>query len=205
LPTRARMVDVALAAGVSVATVSNVVNQPDIVVPGTREKVREAILALQYTPATQAPRGSGKKQRTRKPDRSPNPGPATELEKHRLPKAKSVAHINPYFTADQAAQIRAALKAAGPEEGYASLSDLVVAATLEEVKRLQRKYNEGRTWPGIPAGKIRRGRPTLGESRTRNDSPQPLRNFIVGRLDTCDDIRKPEEFKGSASTSQSEL
>ena len=151
------------------ATVSNVLNQPDVVTPGTREKVRQAILALQYTPVPQVTRPSDKNQRTRRP--KSNPAPATEWERHGFPKAKSPAHINPYFTADQAAQVRAAFHAAGPGEGYASLSDLVVAATMEEVKRLQRKYNEGRTWPGISAGKIRRGRPTLGEATMRKNSP----------------------------------
>nr|WP_307433288.1 hypothetical protein [Pseudarthrobacter defluvii] len=89
----------------------------------------------------------------------------------RSAKAKPAAHINPYFTADQAAQVRAALQAVGLGEGYASLSDLVVAATMEEVKRLQRKYNKGQRWPGIPEGKIRRGRPTLGDVTRRKDWP----------------------------------
>lgn len=150
------------------ATVSNVLNQPDIVAPRTREKVREAIRALQYTPVAQVARPPEKNQRTCQP--KPNSAPANEWGRHNFSKTKPAAHINPYFTADQAAQVRAALQAAGPGEGYASLSDLVVAATMEEVKRLQRKYNEGRTWPGIPAGKIRRGRPTLGEATTRKES-----------------------------------
>lgn len=165
--TTPRMADVAAAAGVSVATVSNVLSQPDIVAPGTREKVREALRALQYTPPAQsAPRSEkigGRASSNLSSGRRPS-GESMDFEK-----AKSAAHITPYFTADQAAQVRAALQAAGPGEGYASLSDLVVAATMEEVKRLQRKYNDGQTWPGIPVGKIRRGRPTLGEVSTRND------------------------------------
>ncbi|WP_336885642.1 ParB family protein [Arthrobacter sp. FW306-05-C] len=149
------------------ATVSNVLNHPEIVIPGTREKVRKAIRALQYTPVTQVPHRSEKRQRTRQPN--PNPVLMTKPEGRESSKARPAAHINPYFTDVQAAQVRAALEAAGPGEGYASLSDLVVAATMEEVKRLQRKYNEGRAWPGIPAGKIRRGRPTRGEATTRKD------------------------------------
>ncbi|WP_457950012.1 ParB family protein [Pseudarthrobacter sp. alpha12b] len=172
LQTTARMADVAAAAGVSMAIVSNVLNQPDIVAPGTREKVREAIRALQYRRAAHVARRSEKSPRTRRP--KPNPAPATGWEKHGFPKVKSAAHINPYFTADQAAQVRAALQAAGPGEGYVSLSDLVVAATMEEVKRLQRRYNEGRHWPGISAGRIRRGRPTLGEATTRNPSSEGI-------------------------------
>jgi hypothetical protein len=170
------MRDVAAAAGVSVTTVSNVLHQPDVVAPRTREKVGEAIQALQYAPTPQVAPLSKIKQGTRR--RAPNPAPATEGERPAPRTAKSTAHINPYFTPDQAAQVRAALQAAGPGEGYASLSDLVVAATMEEVKRLQRKYNEGQSWPGIPAGKIRRGRPTRGEAtpaRTRRDPAESNR------------------------------
>ncbi|MDE8586180.1 ParB family protein [Arthrobacter sp. NQ4] len=81
----------------------------------------------------------------------------------------TTATVGPLVHRSVLVQVRAALQAAGPGEGYASLSDLVVAATMAEVKRLQRKYNEGQTWPGIPAGKLRRGRPTLGEATTRKE------------------------------------
>src|SRR5687767_13342806 len=40
--------DVALRAGVSIATVSNVLNHPDVVAPGTRGRVLEAIAELGY-------------------------------------------------------------------------------------------------------------------------------------------------------------
>lgn len=171
MQTTARMLEVAAEAGVSVTTVSNVLHQPDVVAPGTREKVKEAIKALKYAPSPKAAPLSKIEQGTR--PRAPSPAPATGGERPAPRTAKSTAHINPYFTPDQAAQVRAALQVAGPGEGYASLSDLVVAATMEEVKRLQRKYNEGQTWPGVPAGKIRRGRPTLGEVKTREDPPDP--------------------------------
>jgi hypothetical protein len=46
---------------------------------------------------------------------------------------KPTSHITPYFTPEQADQARAVLQAAGRTEGYASLSDLVVAATMREV------------------------------------------------------------------------
>ena len=48
--------DVALAAGVSRQTVSNVLNAPDIVRPDTRERVREAIERLGYHPHASARR-----------------------------------------------------------------------------------------------------------------------------------------------------
>ncbi|WP_350224166.1 LacI family DNA-binding transcriptional regulator [Pseudarthrobacter sp. fls2-241-R2A-127] len=163
------MTDVAAAAYVSVATVSNVLRNPDIVAPHTRLKVWDAIRALEYSPSPQVTPLSKSKQGTsrRKRDTAATTGEA----KRRPTKAKSIAHINPYFTPDQAAQIRAALQAVGPGEGYVSLSDLVVAATMEEVKRLQQKYNGGRSWPGVPAGMIRRGRPTRGQEAVREDLP----------------------------------
>jgi hypothetical protein len=152
---------VAAAAGVTVATVSNVLHRPDIVAPRTREKVRGAIRDLRYTHSSQAARPSSSKQGAR-PSR-PDPTPSAEDKGSGRRSGKSTAHINPYFTPAQAAQVRAALQAAGLCEGYASLSDLVVAATMEEVKRLQSKYNGGQNWQGVPAGMIRRGRPTRGE------------------------------------------
>ncbi|MCP2263578.1 LacI family DNA-binding transcriptional regulator [Promicromonospora thailandica] len=47
-PRRASIADVARAAGVSVGTVSNVLNRPDRVLPGTRERVEAAIAELSF-------------------------------------------------------------------------------------------------------------------------------------------------------------
>jgi hypothetical protein len=66
--------------------------------------------------------------------------------------------ISPYFAETDADQIRAAVRAVGKLEGYASITDLVESATLRELKRLQRKYNGGKKWPGVPAGQLRPGR-----------------------------------------------
>ncbi|GAB7043009.1 MULTISPECIES: LacI family DNA-binding transcriptional regulator [Catenuloplanes] len=55
--------DVALHAGVSVGTVSNVLNRPDIVAPSTRTRVLDAITALGFVPnesARQLRRGRGR-------------------------------------------------------------------------------------------------------------------------------------------------
>jgi hypothetical protein len=77
--------------------------------------------------------------------------------------------VSPYFTETDADQIRAAVKAVGHLEGYASITDLVEGATLRELKRLQRKYNGGKKWPGIPAGELRPGRRTREEIQHRNE------------------------------------
>lgn len=85
-----------------------------------------------------------------------------------MPIPKKTKSVSPYFTEDDADQIRAALNAVGRLEGYASITELVEAATLRELRRLQRKYNGGRKWPGIPAGQARRGRRTREEVHRRD-------------------------------------
>ncbi|MHA7191882.1 ParB family protein [Arthrobacter sp. MDT2-16] len=51
------------------------------------------------------------------------------------------ASFTPYFSQDDAGQVRAAFLAAGQAEGYRSVTDLIEAAVMREVKRLQRKHN----------------------------------------------------------------
>ncbi|MFP3460057.1 hypothetical protein R5O87_04300 [Arthrobacter globiformis] len=82
---------------------------------------------------------------------------------------KKVPAFTPYYTEDQAGQVRAAFKAAGLQEGDASVSDLIVRATMREVKRLQRKYNGGKSWPPVKAGELRRGQRTMDELKHRNE------------------------------------
>ncbi|WP_240484368.1 ParB family protein [Pseudarthrobacter sulfonivorans] len=72
-----------------------------------------------------------------------------------MPIPRKTKSVSPYFTEEDTDQIRAALNAVGHFEGYASITELVEAATLRELRRLQRKYNRGRKWPGIPAGQTR--------------------------------------------------
>jgi hypothetical protein len=50
---------------------------------------------------------------------------------------KKIAAFTPYFTEDEADQVRAAFLAAGQLEGDASVSDFIVRATMREAKRLQ--------------------------------------------------------------------
>lgn len=86
-----------------------------------------------------------------------------------MARAKKIAAFTPYYTEDQAGQVRAAFKAAGLAEGDASVSDLIVRATMREVKRLQRKYNGGKGWPPVKAGELRRGQRTMDELQHRNE------------------------------------
>jgi hypothetical protein len=90
-----------------------------------------------------------------------------------MPIPKKNKTVTPYFTEEDANQIRAAVDAVGHLEGYASITDLVEAATLRELRRLQRKYNKGKKWPGIPAGQMRPGRRTREESQRHHDRQQP--------------------------------
>jgi Centromere-binding protein ParB C-terminal len=83
--------------------------------------------------------------------------------------SKKVPAFTPYFTEDEASQVRAAFLAAGAPEGYASVSDLIVAATMREVKRLQRRHNQGRKWVPAPAGALRRGQRTREEIQHRHE------------------------------------
>ena len=77
-------------------------------------------------------------------------------------RAKRIAAFTPYFTEDEANQVRAAFLAAGHLEGDASVSDFIVRATMREVKRLQRRHNEGKAWEPAPPGSLRRGQRTQG-------------------------------------------
>lgn len=160
-----RMVDVATVAGVSKATVFNVLHRPDLVARCTREKVQVAIRALNYKIDEQVPPQTSAVTQPLRP--KANDARADVRRASERGSVKASAHITPYFTPAQAAQVRAALQAAGLDEGYVSLSDLVVAATMAEVKRLQCKYNAGRSWRDVPVGMIRKGRPTRGELMSR--------------------------------------
>jgi hypothetical protein len=77
--------------------------------------------------------------------------------------------FSPYFTESDAGQVRAAFLAAGHLEGYASITELIEAATMREVRRLQRRHNAGREWPGVPAGVLRPGRRTREELRQHHE------------------------------------
>lgn len=76
--------------------------------------------------------------------------------------------FSPYFTEEDANQVRAAFEAVGRMEGYASISELIETATLREVKRLQRKHNKGKKWPPLEPGALRRGQRTREETAHRN-------------------------------------
>ncbi|UKA68973.1 hypothetical protein LFT44_20795 (plasmid) [Arthrobacter sp. FW306-05-C] len=86
-----------------------------------------------------------------------------------MAKEKKIAAFTPYFTEDQAGQVRAAFLETGDEEGDASVSDLIVYATMREVRRRQRKYNAGKPWPPVEAGGLRRGQRKKDEMAHRRE------------------------------------
>jgi hypothetical protein len=77
--------------------------------------------------------------------------------------------ISAKFTQDDAEQIRAVVKNVGLAEGYGSANDFVEAAVRRELRRVQRKYNGGQPWPGVPAGGLRPGRRTREETARHED------------------------------------
>ncbi|MCY0905797.1 ParB family protein [Arthrobacter sp. H14-L1] len=79
---------------------------------------------------------------------------------------KKPSSFAPYFTGEDADQVRAAFLAAGHVEGYASISELIEAATLKEVRRLQRKHHNGKPWEGAGPGALRPGQRTRTEQDT---------------------------------------
>ncbi|WP_280138655.1 ParB family protein [Arthrobacter alpinus] len=51
-----------------------------------------------------------------------------------------------------AEELQAAFRVAGNMEGYGSINDLLVEATRQEMRRLQRGYNNGHPWKTSPSG-----------------------------------------------------
>ena len=86
-----------------------------------------------------------------------------------MAREKKIPAFTPYFTEDQAGQVRAAFLETGEQEGDASVSDLIVYATMREVRRRQRKYNGGKPWPGVEAGGLRRGQRKKDEMAHRRE------------------------------------
>lgn len=82
---------------------------------------------------------------------------------------KKIPAFTPYFTEDQAGQVRAAFLETGEAEGDASVSDLIVYATMREVRRRQRKYSGGKPWPPVEAGALRRGQRKKDEMAHRRE------------------------------------
>ncbi|WP_082368896.1 ParB family protein [Arthrobacter sp. ERGS1:01] len=80
-------------------------------------------------------------------------------------KAKRSPSFSLSLPVETADQVRAVQQAVGAQEGYASVNDLLTAAVNREFRRLQRKHNGGKPWPGIPAGVIRPGMRTKEETR----------------------------------------
>jgi single stranded DNA-binding protein len=84
--------------------------------------------------------------------RSENRGESIAVRKRRMPipkKSKTVTRTSPKRTGTRS---EPPLNVVGHLEGCALITELVGAATLRELRRLQRKYNGSRKWPGIPGG-----------------------------------------------------
>ncbi|WP_028272687.1 ParB family protein [Arthrobacter sp. UNC362MFTsu5.1] len=86
-----------------------------------------------------------------------------------MPRSKKIAAFTPYFTEEEAGQVRAAFLVAREHEGVASASDFIVRATMREVKRVQRKYNGGRQFAPVDPGGLRRGQRTLDELKPKKE------------------------------------
>lgn len=84
-------------------------------------------------------------------------------------KPKKLPTFTPYYTEEQASQVRAAFVETGAAEGDASVSDFIVSATMKEVKRRQRKYNGGKPWAPVQAGELRPGQRKRDELLRRNE------------------------------------
>jgi hypothetical protein len=80
-----------------------------------------------------------------------------------VPKPKKIPAFTPYFTEEEAGQVRAAFLAAKEHEDVASASDFIVRATMRDVKRVQRKYNGGRRFDPVEPGGLRPGQRTRDE------------------------------------------
>lgn len=63
-----------------------------------------------------------------------------------------------YTRASEAARIREAFQRNRIDEGYESLSDFFYKAAIKEVRRLEKRYNEGKEYEGI--GNLKAGRPS---------------------------------------------
>lgn len=91
------------------------------------------------------------------------PAPAAPAARAaRAPRATSTAGKEKtgfYQLPDDTARARAAFTWTRAQEGHRSFSDFVASALMREVDRLERKYNDGVSWPPMEAGEIPTGKP----------------------------------------------
>jgi hypothetical protein len=64
-----------------------------------------------------------------------------------------------YQDPDDVARARAAYEWTRLQENHRSFSDLIAAALMREVARLEEKYNNGQPWPPVEPGHIPTGKP----------------------------------------------
>ena len=86
--------------------------------------------------------------------------PATRTETPAGEEQRKYRHkVSFYQDEDDTARVRAAILHTNHLEGPRSLSEFVHRAVMEEVRRLEAKYNDGKPWPGVGARELPQGRP----------------------------------------------
>lgn len=170
--------DVARAAGVSRQTVSNVLNAPDVVKPGTRERVLEAIARLGYRPHTAA-----RALRTR---RSSTIG----------------VHLDPYAGGVSGVVLDRFVHALTDRAGERRMRVLLYAARtpLEEIERMRDLLDGGEVDAFVITGTFH------GDPRTRWLHERGVPFVAFGRPWGDDDVDAPAhlwvDVDGAAGTAQ---
>lgn len=93
-----------------------------------------------------------------------NPEPKARKPKPRKPaveekKPKYPPKVSFYQDREDTDRVRGALLHTMATEGPRTLSQFINDAVMKEVKRLEKKYNEGKPFPKLGAGKLPQGRP----------------------------------------------
>lgn len=116
-----------------------------------QEAPQEAVKAqVVEKPASQDTKGSEATSKTATSHKSSKPTQDLEDPKERMPGI--------YTRASEAARIREAFQRNRIDEGYESLSDFFYKAAIKEVRRLEKRYNDGKPYEGI--GNLKAGRPS---------------------------------------------
>lgn len=97
--------------------------------------------------------------------------PSDRRRRSELGDAGAKTKVGFYQDPDDTARARAAYEWTRVHEGSRSFSEFIAAAVMREVARLEIRYHDGRSWPGVEAGQIPTGKPLAGP--TVRPPPQP--------------------------------